>query len=252
MRRILSPLAVASFLFAGMADTGAQGRQGIQQSSDWMRRSEYQQEFDKNSRKGLYPDEVRSECQGGRERIRATWKPLPSGASFYAYSRMFQEVYERREAELRAKGYTRVWLNQFKDCQGDQRYQATWIRSASARQEQVALAAPTRASPAAVSAAEWMTSTEFRVEFERRLLDGLHPVELHGECRSGGERFRAAWKPSPPDATVLSYVGMSEALYAGRDSDFRSKGYSRVWVAESKDCAGSRKYQATWVKSSPR
>jgi len=208
-----------------------------------MRRPDYQQELKTNAERGLYPAQFAASCQRGRDRVRVAWKRLPPGAQFATSTRLSKEQYERRHAELLAKGYERASLYEYSDCQGQRWIQAVWMRSGAAREA--------KAKASAVEG-DWMTAAEFRQEVERRKVDNVHPAEIRGACRAGEERFRAAWQPSPAGASVQSYVGMAEALFSGRDSSFRASGYERVWLGEYTDCSGVKRFQATWLKPPPR
>ena len=94
----------------------------------WMTSAQYQREFDTRAQKGFYPHEVEGECQSDGEKFRADWRAIPSGASFLAHHGMTRQDYDRRNHEYPTKGYALGSVNQFKDCSGIDRYQATWLK----------------------------------------------------------------------------------------------------------------------------
>ena len=211
--------------------------------SEWILRARYQEEFDKRVADGFYPDEVKAECNDGNERVRVLWRPLPSSARFSSFTGMAREVFDRREADMRARGFDRKWMNEYTNCKGEQRFIAVWMR-----QPQTEKADATAASPGPLVGG-WVTSAEFRQDFDRRAVDGLYPDEIQGQCQKGTQRYRATWKERPVESTIYSYVGMPQELYERRDAEFRARGFERVWMQQLGECAGAKTFQATWVKA---
>jgi polyglycine hydrolase-like protein len=113
-------VAVAALLTVNAYRTGP--------GSQWMTSAQYQREFDTRAQKGFYPHEVEGECQSDGDKFRADWKPIPSGASFFAHHGMTRQDYDRRNQEYPSKGYALGSVRHFKDCSGLDRYQATWLR----------------------------------------------------------------------------------------------------------------------------
>jgi len=95
---------------------------------------------------------------------------------------------------------------------------------------------------------DWLTSAEYQQEFDARLKKGFYPHELLGECRSGGEKFRADWRAIPSGASFLAHHGMTRQDYDRRNGDYLAKGYSLGSLKHFRDCSGMERYQATWLK----
>ena len=96
--------------------------------SQWMTSAQYQREFDTWVREGFYPNELDGQCQSDGEKFRADWKVIPSGATFFAHHGMTRQDYERRSQEYHSNGYALESLKHFKDCSGNDMYQATWLK----------------------------------------------------------------------------------------------------------------------------
>jgi len=97
-------------------------------NAQWMTATERQAEFDRRSAQGFRSHQIEGECQNGVAKYRGTWKPLEPGARFASYTGMSREVFEHREGDFTAQGYSRVWLQRFTDCKGVERYQAVWLK----------------------------------------------------------------------------------------------------------------------------
>ena len=100
----------------------------------------------------------------------------------------------------------------------------------------------------AVPGSQWMTAAQYQREFDTRAQKGFYPHEVEGECQSDGEKFRADWKAIPPGASFFAHHGMTRQDYARRNQEYPSKGYSLGSVKHFKDCSGTDRYQATWLK----
>ena len=99
-----------------------------------------------------------------------------------------------------------------------------------------------------VPGSQWMTSAQFQREFDARAQKGFYPPEVDGECQSGGENFRADWKGIPPGAFFYAHYGMTKQDYDRSNQEYPSKGHSLESVKQFKDCSGTDRYQATWLK----
>jgi len=100
----------------------------------------------------------------------------------------------------------------------------------------------------AVPGSPWMTSAQYQREFEARGPQGFYPHEVDGECQSGVEKFRPDWKAIPAGAAFFAHHGMTRQDYERRDQEYRSKGYVLQSAKHFKDCSGTDRYQATWLK----
>lgn len=240
------PAFQATWRRTGGAPRSAAPAPTVAVQSDWIPRSRYQEEFDKQVGNGFYPDETKAECQNRTERIRTLWRPLPDDMMFRSFSRMSRESFDRAEASARAKGYERKWTSEFMSCSGEQRFIALWMGRKEGKPEAAGSAAVVATASPVIGG--WLTGTEFRQEFERRAIDGLYPAEIRGQCQKGAQLYRATWKEKPEDATVFSYVGMPQELYERRDTEFKARGFERVWTEQLGACAGAKTHHATWVK----
>ena len=95
---------------------------------EWMTAAQYQQAFNKRAREGFYPEKVEGRCEGSSEQFHVEWKGIPLGARFVSHHAITKERYERKNQEYVSKGYSLESLNKFKDCSGQDRYQATWFK----------------------------------------------------------------------------------------------------------------------------
>src|SRR5438094_8537179 len=98
MRRMLFTLA-GLLLSLPAVDVKAQSG-----GATWMTSTQFRQEVEHRSLDGLYPSEVHAECRGAVGAFRARWTAAPAQSTYHAFVDMTQELYERRDAEFRAKG----------------------------------------------------------------------------------------------------------------------------------------------------
>ena len=95
---------------------------------EWLTSEQYQHEFNKHVRDGFYPDKVEAKCENGYEQFHVVWKGLPLSVDFVSHHAVTKELYESKNQEYVSNGFALVSLNIFKDCSGNDRYQATWFK----------------------------------------------------------------------------------------------------------------------------
>lgn len=98
-------------------------------SQEWMTSQQYQEAFDKHVADGLYPHKLEGRCAGGVEKFRVEWKGFPLGSEgFISHHAVTREFYERKNQEYVAMGASLESLNSFRDCAGNDQYQANWFK----------------------------------------------------------------------------------------------------------------------------
>jgi hypothetical protein len=97
--------------------------------SDWMEPSEYQEEFNRQKEKGLYPHQVEGREINGVTQLRAYFKLIPS-EQFLArsWTGMDKKEYEQRDRDLLSQGFLRIHVQTYVDSSGVVWYQATWAK----------------------------------------------------------------------------------------------------------------------------
>ena len=99
------------------------------QRAEWMTSEQYQETFDRQVKDGLYPNKLEGRCESGREKFRVEWKGFPLGSEgFVSHHGVTREFYERKNQEYTAMGASLESLNSFRDCDGNDRYQANWFK----------------------------------------------------------------------------------------------------------------------------
>lgn len=98
-------------------------------AEEWLTAAQYQQAFDKHLQDGFYPTEVEGRCESDTDQFHGEWKGIPLGAEFVSHHALTKESYESRNQEYVSKGYSLESLNIFRDCEGIDRYQATWSKT---------------------------------------------------------------------------------------------------------------------------
>jgi hypothetical protein len=95
----------------------------------WMTSEQYQAAFDKQVQEGLYPYKLEGRCANGVEKFQVQWKGFPLGSEgFVSHHGITREFYERKNQEYSAMGASLESLNSFRDCRGDDKYQANWFK----------------------------------------------------------------------------------------------------------------------------
>lgn len=97
-------------------------------AGEWYSSDQYQRLFNRNSRRGLYPEKVEGRCADGYEQFRPHWKVLPLGVDFATHHGVTQEFHDGKSRDYAADGYRQSSLTVFTDCSGAERYQATWLK----------------------------------------------------------------------------------------------------------------------------
>jgi hypothetical protein len=97
-------------------------------TKDWLTSDEYQQAFDERVKNGYYPVSVKGRCAGDVEQFHVEWKGRPIDAGFASFHAMTKDLYEQKNQEYSAQGYSQEFETTFKDCSGQERYQATWLK----------------------------------------------------------------------------------------------------------------------------
>lgn len=98
-------------------------------SSEWMTSEQYQEAFDRQVKEGMYPFKLEGRCESGREKFHVEWKGFPLGSEgFVSHHAVTREFYERKNQEYVAMGASLESLNSFKDCAGNDKYQANWFK----------------------------------------------------------------------------------------------------------------------------
>ena len=118
---------VVGVIFVGLAIFLTFPPPASSKKAEWLTSRQYQEEFEKRAREGFYPDGIEGRCEDGNEQFRAEWKGLPLGAGFESFHAMTKEAFENKKKE-NATGYSLGRVNTFKDCSGEDRYQATWLK----------------------------------------------------------------------------------------------------------------------------
>ena len=114
--------------WALMANSGKVWRWSTQ-SPEWMTAQQYQETFDKQVQDGFYPHKVEGRCASGREQFHVEWKGFPLGSEgFIAHHAATREFYEQKNQEYISMGFSLESLNSFKDCEGNNLYQANWFK----------------------------------------------------------------------------------------------------------------------------
>jgi len=101
---------------------------GSSDAKEWLTSDEYQQAFDNKVKDGSYPVSVKGRCANDVEQFHPEWKGLPIGAGFTSYHALTKDLYNRENQQLTAQGYSVTSVTTFKDCSGQERYQATWLK----------------------------------------------------------------------------------------------------------------------------
>ncbi|MBI3370872.1 MAG: hypothetical protein HY017_03815 [Betaproteobacteria bacterium] len=96
--------------------------------------------------------------------------------------------------------------------------------------------------------AEWMTSERLQREFDAWSRNGYYPPRIEGGCGKDGERFRADWKPLPPNTGFLTWWGITRMNYERKNREYAASGFSLESTTQYTDCSGIEKVQATWVR----
>ena len=112
-----------------LAKPGGAAERAELQRAQWLTSAQYQQVFNNQVREGRYPKTVEGRCENGREQFWAEWDRVPSGAGFDSHHALTKPFYEARNGEYVSHGYSLQSVNNFEDCSGVERYQATWINT---------------------------------------------------------------------------------------------------------------------------
>ena len=100
---------------------------------EWMTSQQYQEAFDRQVKEGLYPYRLEGRCESGSEKFRVEWKGFPLGSEgFLSHHDVTREFYERKNQEYTSMGASLESLNSFKDCDGNDKYQANWFKRKTA------------------------------------------------------------------------------------------------------------------------
>jgi len=94
-----------------------------------MTSEQYQETYRNKIKEGFYPHKLEVMCKNKTELLHAEWKAFPLGSDgfFHLYG-INRELYESKNKEYMAKGFTLEALNSFKDCAGDDFYEANWFK----------------------------------------------------------------------------------------------------------------------------
>ena len=95
---------------------------------------------------------------------------------------------------------------------------------------------------------DWLTSAQYQHAFDKSVRDGFYPDKVEGRCENDSEQFRAEWKGIPLGAGFVSHHAMTKESYETRNQEYVSTGYILESVGKFKDCSGTERYQATWLK----
>jgi hypothetical protein len=96
--------------------------------------------------------------------------------------------------------------------------------------------------------AEWLTAAEYQLEFNKKASEGFYPDKVEGRCESGSEQFHAEWKALPLGESFASHHAVTKEVYESKNQEYVSEGYSLESLYKFKDCSGTDRYQATWLK----
>lgn len=97
--------------------------------AEWMTAEQYQAAFIRQTRDGYFPYKLEGRCKDKIEQFRVEWKGFPLGSEgFFSHHGMTKDFYELKNQEYTAMGLSLDSLNSFKDCAGDDRYQANWFK----------------------------------------------------------------------------------------------------------------------------
>ncbi len=96
---------------------------------EWMTSQQYQEAYTKQVKEGFYPHKLEVKCKNNSEQLHAEWKAFPLGSEgFLHIYGVTREIYESKNKEYMAMGFTLESLNNFKDCAGDDYYEANWFK----------------------------------------------------------------------------------------------------------------------------
>ena len=95
---------------------------------------------------------------------------------------------------------------------------------------------------------EWLTSAQYQQIFNKQAKEGFYPIRVEGRCENGGEQFHAQWQGVPSGASFYSHHAITKESFEVKNQEYISRGYSLVSLTTFKDCSGTERYQATWLK----
>ncbi len=99
---------------------------GAAPNKEWMTQAQLQQESKRWWKTWYYPRSIEGQCHDNVERYRVDWKVLDADQRYYYYWGLERSVYEGYDRDLRARGYGQESVTRFRDCAGNEKYQATW------------------------------------------------------------------------------------------------------------------------------
>lgn len=100
----------------------------ITKKVEWFTSAQYQQEFEKLSKDGFYPNILEGKCEKKSEYFHVEWLPIPLGVgSHISVHGLTKDEYENNNNKNILDGYSLESFSNFKDCSGVERYQATWF-----------------------------------------------------------------------------------------------------------------------------
>ena len=99
---------------------------GAAPDRDWLREAQLRQETARWGKTWFYPRRIEGQCHESAEWYRVDWKVLDADQRYYYYWGLEQSVFESYDRNLRARGYVQESLTRFRDCAGNEKFQATW------------------------------------------------------------------------------------------------------------------------------
>jgi hypothetical protein len=192
--------------------------------------AQYQQEFDRLSKKGFRIVGVSGYGVAGKAHYAAIWEAGP-GPARVARHGMTSAKYQQAFTLLTGQGYRLVRVSGY-GIGGTDYYAAIFEK---------------RTGPPWV-ARHGMTSAQYQKEFEERAGQGYRLIDVSGYSVAGKDRYAAIWEKRSGPAWVGRH-GMTSAQYQEVFNDLGQKGYRLVHVS-GYGIGGKNHYAAIWEQAS--
>ncbi len=119
----LSPPAPAPSVLQAKPAPATEGN-----ANGWLTVHELQAQLTAKVKEGLYPANIMGKCDGEAEKFQLQWKERPLGLGFETHSHLTKEQYDEQSQQYTNDGYSLDFMHSFKDCSGQERYQAQWVK----------------------------------------------------------------------------------------------------------------------------
>ncbi len=97
---------------------------------------------------------------------------------------------------------------------------------------------------------KWLSSDDYEGEFERQVENQFYPKKVEGRNRNGKTQFRAVFATYPNSAfQFFSHHGLSSEEFKQREGELKSQGFERITKQTFNDATGTKRVQASWVRT---